>query len=81
MMNYIASMKLKTYLVDRGISQRKFSEILGIHYMYLNMIINRKRRPSPSLAARIEKETDGAINFRELLLDGERGADQGREIK
>lgn len=59
---------LQNYLNDSKITQRKFSESLGIHYMYLNQIVNGTRRPSPNLALRIEQATDGQVTLRELLF-------------
>ena len=60
-------MRLKEYLTENGISQRDFSKRVNIHYMYLNMVLVNKRRPSPDLADRIEKATDGEVTVMELL--------------
>lgn len=59
---------LQDYLNNFKITQRKFSESLGIHYMYLNQIANGIRRPSPELALKIEQATDGQVTLRELLF-------------
>ncbi len=60
-------MELKNYLTVHRISQAQFSERLGINHIYLNAIVQKRRRPSSMLALRIEKETDGLVSLRELL--------------
>jgi len=60
-------MELKTYLKQSKILQLHFSAQIGIHYMYLNKIINHTRIPSPRLALRIQEATGGAVTVLELL--------------
>ena len=60
-------MNLKKFLNKNNLTQREFSEILNIHYMHLNMILKKKRRPSPELALKIEKATSGEVTVMELL--------------
>jgi addiction module HigA family antidote len=45
---------LKEELESRGISQRKFAEIIGIQYTALNEIVNRKRSISTDFAIMLE---------------------------
>jgi plasmid maintenance system antidote protein VapI len=63
-------MELKVYLKSSKISQRKFSDSLGIHYMHLSKIIRRERRPSANLALRIQEATGGKVPVMELLYPG-----------
>jgi len=58
---------LREFLEKNKISQRKFSETLNVHYMTLYQILAGKRRPSPELAALIEKATGGEVRRMDLL--------------
>lgn len=60
---------LKQYLEDKQISRRRLAKQLGISSSYMAMLVNGERRPSPELAARIERLT--GIPFRVLLLTEE----------
>lgn len=48
-------------------SQGQFADIIGCHQSHISFICAGERRPSPELAEKIEKVTDGAITFNELL--------------
>jgi len=61
-------MELKEYLKQSKIKRQSFSDDLKIHYMHLNNIIRKTRRPSADLALRIEQATNGAVTLRELLF-------------
>jgi len=64
-------MKLKTYLTKHGAS-KAMAEQLGIHHVYMNALVNNRRRPSPRLALRISEATGGAVSVMELLFpDGQ----------
>ena len=62
---------LKTYCAERGIKKKEMAAQLGVSQTFLSLMINYKRRPSPELAARIEKMTSGKVKFRELLMPQE----------
>jgi len=57
---------LKEYLEDKKLSQRALARQLSISPSYLNALVAGTRRPSPELAAEIERIT--GIPFRVLLL-------------
>lgn len=52
-------------LKAKGISRQQFAEAHGISESYLSLLLDRKRRPSPQLAAKLESST--RIPFRELV--------------
>ncbi len=60
-------MKLKQYLDIKNLTQREFAERLGAHYMTVYKICAGRRRPSPEMAHRIEKETGGQVSRLESL--------------
>lgn len=49
---------LKDELEARGMSQRKFSNIIGVSYSVLNEVINGKRPITTEYALKIEAATD-----------------------
>ena len=49
---------LKDELQARGISQRKFAEIIGMPYTALNELANGKRNVSTDIALKIEAATE-----------------------
>jgi len=62
---------IRDYLWDNEISQRQLAANVGISPPHMNALIKGKRRPSPKLAARLEKIT--GIPLRTLLgLDNEK---------
>ena len=60
-------MELREYLKTSKRSRRALSDSIGVHYMHLSNIIRGARRPSPSLALRIEEATGGQVTRLELL--------------
>lgn len=60
---------LMKYCKDTGKRQRETARLFGISAPYLNQIIHGIRNPSPRLAIRIEKATDGRVSRKELLPD------------
>ena len=60
-------MKLKTYL--KGKNDSDFSAEIGTTPNYLFQLkYNKRRRPSPALALKIEKATGGQVTVMELLF-------------
>ncbi len=57
---------LKEELECRGISQKKFSELLGVPYTQLNEILNGKRSVSTDFAFMVEAATNISA---ELLIN------------
>jgi len=62
---------LKTYCMEKGIRKKEMAAQLGVSPTFLSLMFGYKRRPSPELAARIERLTHGKVKFRELLLPQE----------
>ena len=62
-------MKLRDYLLQQGIKQEDFADLLDVGRTHLSCIINNKRRPGKKLARRIEEATNGAISA-ESCRDG-----------
>ncbi len=60
------SLFLKKYL--RGKSRESFAKKIGTTKNYINLLVTDSRRPSPALALRIERATDGAVTRDELLF-------------
>lgn len=60
---------LSQYMEATGEKQQDFADKIGISQPHLNQIISGNKRPSPEVAARIEKLT--GVSFRSLLLPGE----------
>jgi antitoxin component HigA of HigAB toxin-antitoxin module len=44
---------LKQAIKEKGLTQRGLARELGCHYMYINMVIQGRRRLSPQLAKQI----------------------------
>ena len=59
--NVIGMENLDTYLKRTGVSQRKFSEIVGVHPSVLSRFIRHLAHPSMKTAHKIERATDGAV--------------------
>lgn len=60
-------MKLNEYLTAKNLPQIAFSRQVKIGPIYLNALVRGRRKPSPSLALRIEEATGGAVTRMELL--------------
>ncbi len=60
-------MKLKEYLKKNKISQKKFSDLVGVGYSHIGHIINGRRSPSLLLAQHIENITKGDVTVYELI--------------
>ena len=48
-------------------SKKEMAEYLGITATWMGLLISRRRRPSPKLAKKIEKATQGLVTVRDLL--------------
>ena len=60
-------MNLKEYFIDEPHgSKKEMAEYLGISPTWLGLIM-RGKKPSPMLAKKIEKATQGLVTARELL--------------
>ena len=63
------NMKLLEYLYENGITVTGFARRLGVNRCTLSLVANNKRRASPILAVKIEKETNGVITRKQLRPD------------
>jgi transcriptional regulator with XRE-family HTH domain len=61
------TMNLREYLFIRRMSVKSFSEIVDYSRTHISSIVNGRLIPSPKLARRIEKETNGEVKAEELL--------------
>ena len=52
-----ARQRLKAWLERSGLTQRAAAQLLGMHYTFLNQILQGRRLPSLETAVRIERET------------------------
>ena len=61
------SMLICEYRKIKKIGQAKFAKIIGVTPSHINQIEKGSRRPSPELALKIQKATDGDVSIMELL--------------
>ena len=59
-------MRLKQYLLKKGISQRSFANSVGVSGVHINHIINGRRNPSPKLMKKIKEISKDALSFEDL---------------
>ncbi|UOF78409.1 putative antitoxin of bacterial toxin-antitoxin [Caudoviricetes sp.] len=63
-------MNLKQYFKGEPYGAKKeMADHLGITLTWLGILMNKKRRPSPELAKKIEKATQGLVTAKELRPD------------
>lgn len=62
---------LRKYCSNIGIREGEMAKQLNVSGTFISLVLNFKRRPSPELAAFIEKTTHGKVKFRDLLLPDE----------
>jgi DNA-binding transcriptional regulator YdaS (Cro superfamily) len=63
-------MNLAQYFKDEPYgSKKEMADHLGITQTWLGLLINKTRRPSPTLANKIEKATQGLVTAKELRPD------------
>ena len=55
--------KLAQYLTDRKITQAEFAARIGVTQAMVSRLAKGKAQPSPDVAVRIERETDGIAPF------------------
>jgi len=60
-------MKLRDWLLKKGLRQKEFAEIVQVDRCHLSSIITKNKNPGKKLAKRIEEETKGAITAEEIL--------------
>jgi DNA-binding transcriptional regulator YdaS (Cro superfamily) len=61
-------MKIEDYLYYENISQRQFAKNVGLHWRYVNGLVNGEYIPGRKTALMIEKITQGKVTAVELLL-------------
>ena len=61
-------MKIEDYLYYENISQRQFAKLVGLHWRYVNGLVNGEYIPGRKTALMIEKITQGKVTAVELLL-------------
>ena len=54
-------MTFANYILDSGQNRAAWADRLGVSRGFLSDLLNGKRRPGLDLAARIERETGGAV--------------------
>lgn len=63
-------MNLKQYFKDEPYGAKKeMADHLGITQTWLGLLMRRTKRPSPELAKKIEKATQGLVSAKELRPD------------
>lgn len=63
-------MLLKEYFKDEPYgSKKEMAEFLCITQTWLGLLIKQSRRPSPQLAKKIQKATQGLVTAKELRPD------------
>ena len=80
-------MKLREWLLARGIKQSEFAETINIGRAHLSCIISGHRKSGRKTALSIEKATEGAIKAEDVIsgvavgYEGKRLAAAKRHIK
>jgi DNA-binding transcriptional regulator YdaS (Cro superfamily) len=64
-------MDIQEYLTTEDLSQIALARRLGVSKSTITLLMQGARRPSPSLALRIEQATGGAVTRMELLYPDE----------
>jgi len=63
-------MNLKQYFKDEPYgSKKEMADHLGITQTWLGLLLRKARKPSPELAKKIEKATQGLVTAKELRPD------------
>ncbi len=60
-------MKLKEYMKEKGLTERKFAPLVGTSQQHINNIIRGKANPSLELVNIIEEVTEGKVTFKDLF--------------
>lgn len=61
-------MNIADYLYYQNISQRQFAKLVGLHWRYVNGLVNGEYIPGRKTAMHIELVTQGKVTALELLL-------------
>ena len=61
-------MKIEDYCYYENISQRQFAKLVGLHWRYVNGLVNGEYIPGRKTALLIEQITKGKVTAQELLL-------------
>jgi DNA-binding transcriptional regulator YdaS (Cro superfamily) len=64
-------MDIQEYLQIENLNQITFARRLGVSKSTITLLMQGARRPSPTLALRIEQATGGAVTRMELLYPDE----------
>lgn len=64
-------MNLKEWLFRNNTKITDFARQVEVDRTHINLIVLGKKTPSPKLAAKIEKATNGEVSLRELLFPEE----------
>lgn len=63
-------MNLKEYFAEEPFGAKKeMADFLGITPTWLSLLLRGNRKPSPTLAKKIEKATQGLVTAKELRPD------------
>ena len=60
-------MKLKEYIIEKGMTQVAFASLLGISKYHLNKLVNGERTPSFKLLKKIGDISGGCVSFDDFL--------------
>lgn len=60
-------MKLKTYLAENNITNRKLSKMMGLHENYISSIIIGINRPTKNIIDAIQKISNGQVMQKDLM--------------
>lgn len=60
-------MKLKHWQQSKQFKNKHLADLFGVDQSYITYLLQGKRKPSPSLAERIEQATGGEVTRFELL--------------
>jgi DNA-binding XRE family transcriptional regulator len=62
-------MRLEEYLKENHMSQKFFSEKIGVSIRTIHNILHQRYKPSLGTALKIEQATKKKVSFRDLLPD------------
>jgi DNA-binding transcriptional regulator YdaS (Cro superfamily) len=68
-------MKLETYLELTGLEKKQFAKLIGICPQSISNYLHLKRKPSLSIACRIEVATKGKVTVHDLWQFWEENTD------
>lgn len=60
---------LKEFINESRLSQREFARTIGIDPSYLSLLVSGQKRPSLTLAVKIERATAGKVTCLSWLPD------------